>query len=170
MTYKLIYVCYANKGRSPAFEAYTRDFLRRKYVSDIEVVSAGVGLAKIEQLRREHHGLPSRLTRQILHGQGLDMDSHQINFLGDVVSRANLILAVDQHTLDMVQDNFHNYSDRAMLVGDYAGTKKYREVHGPHHECRGKIKSEHDGYVQMIAEIRRISRKVVKRLIRDRKK
>jgi protein-tyrosine-phosphatase len=168
MKYKIIYVCYANKGRSPAFEAYTKDFLRQKSIDDVMVMSAGIGLKFIEKLRKENHALPSRVTRQILKSQSLSIDDHLINYLGDIIKGSDLILSVDQHTLEMINDDFPRYSERVMLVGVYGGSKKYKEVFGPHHSGRGPIKSEYEGYKRMIAEVRYVSRRIVKRFIKER--
>jgi len=112
--------------------------------------------------------LPSRETRNVLKANGLNIDDHLVTYLGDVIKRSDLILATDQHTLDMINEDFERYSPRAMLVGDYAGSRKYKEIHGPHWSGRGKIKSEHEGYKRMIVEIRYLSKKIVKRIIKER--
>ena len=160
----LLYVCYANKGRSPAFEAYTRHFIKKYSLEGVKVNSAGIGLHRIEQMRREEHPLASKATRQILNYQGLSIDNHLITYVGDVISKSDLLLVSDQHTLDMVVEEFPDDSPKVMIAGEYARSRKYREVHGPHHSCRGPIKSEIEGYKKMLAEIRHVSKRVAKRL------
>ena len=168
MNYKVIYVCYSNKGRSPAFEAYTKHFLSEKGIEDITVLSAGVGTARMDQLRVEGHSSASKVTRQILAQQGLNIDDHKITNLENVIKGADLILVTDQDVLDTIRNDFSHYAGRAMLAGEYAGSKMYKEVHGPHWSGRGPIKSEVEGYKRMIVEIKYLTRKVVKRMIAER--
>jgi len=157
----LLYVCYANKARSPTFEAYTKLFLEEYSIEGINVLSAGIGRARMEHLIEEGHDLASRATRQILNSKGIDIDNHTLTFIDDLIDESDLILVSDQYTVDLILEQFPDYSP--ILAGEYAGSKKYREVFGPHHSSRGDV-TEIEGYKMMIAEIKYLSRKVVKRL------
>jgi len=169
MKYKVIYVCHSNKGRSPAFEAYTKFFLARRSIKNIDILSTASSLPMVEHLRKRKLDFVSRTTQKILKEQKLSLDRHVSIYIGEVIKGSDLILAVDQHTLDMIFEDFSQYSERMMLVGKYARTKKYREIHGPHDSGRGRIKSELEGYRRMLDEIKYVSRKATKRLIKERR-
>jgi len=169
MKYKIIYVCYSNKGRSPAFEVYTRHFLRTWGVTNITVKSAASSKEMVDSLRKRGSEHVSRTTNQILKEHGLGLDKHTVNYLGEIISGSDLILAVDQYTLDSILKDFDSYKERMMLAGDYAKVRQHREIFGPHHSLRGTLKSEVDGYRKMIDEIRYVSRRAARKMIREMK-
>ncbi len=169
MNYKIIYVCHSNKGRSPALEAFTDYYLSKRGISNISVESAASSLAMVESLRKRHSIQISRVARKVLREKGLDMEKHLVTYLGDVINRSDLILVTDNDTLEQVIENFWDYKNRAMLVGKYARSRKHKEIRGPHHESRGVLKSELDGYKKMIKEIDDVSKRAVRRLVKERR-
>ncbi len=169
---KLLYLCYNNKGRSPALEAFTRYFLDKWNIDWIYVDSAGVGVESILSLRRKSDEI-SRVTRNVLSGYGLNLDSKRIKHLGEVHGSWDLVLAADHHTIETVEEQFPEYSKITQLAKEYAGYKgNSMEIRGPYY-YQQKIPpdewTERTGYEIMINEIKNTARRIAKRMAKKRK-
>ena len=169
--YKLVYVCYSNKGRSIALATYTKDYLKKKGL-DVIVDSSGVGSDMIESLRKRGMDLASRNTTRILKSQGLNIQEHRLQYLGEVIRGSNLILVSDELSLAMTRATFPKYKERCMLAKQYAGFSRNLEIFGPYAESRKLKNSEWTevmGYKHMLREINIISKKIVKKLMKELK-
>ena len=166
---KMLYLCYNNKGRSPALEAFTNHYLSREGVHDVVVDSAGVGVESINSLRRTSSRI-SRTVRKILSEHGLNMEQKKIKHLGEIGRKWNLVLAADWHTADLVWEHSHRLYDKTILAKEYAGYEDDLEIHGPYHYQEAMDPSEwteRAGYDIMISEIRNVSKRVAQRLARE---
>lgn len=170
MKYKLLYVCYNNKGRSPALQAFTRYFLEKRDIEGIAVESAGAGVEHIEKLRKQS-GQLSRMTRHIMrHDYGIDLDNMSIKHLGEVGSKWDAVLAADRDTVEFINDGFPQFSEKTVLAKEYAGYshKHSMEIHGPyhyHHQYREQDWTERLGYDIMLNECKNVARRVAKTFI-----
>jgi len=161
--YKLIYVCYSNKGRSIALATYTKNYLKKKGL-DVIVDSSGIGVDMIESLRKRGMNLASRNTNRILKSQGFDIDEHRLQYLEEVIRGSDLILVSDELSLAMTRAMFPRYKGRSMLAKQYAGFSRNLEIFGPYAESR-KLKNpkwtEAIGYEHMLREINVVSKKLL---------
>jgi len=165
---KLLYVCYNNKGRSPALEIFTRYFLEKACMDDIVVDSAGVGVESIESLRQTRDDI-SRITKRILSSYGFDIGQKRIKHMGEIPDDFDIVLAVDIYTLETIEERFPAFYSRSVLAKKYAGYSDSHEIRGPWYNRQKMTEaewSERAGYEKMINETKNVSRRVVKR-IRD---
>jgi protein-tyrosine-phosphatase len=163
---KVLFLCYSNKGRSPALSAYTRDFLKDS--PQIEIDSAGIGLENIESLRKRNMDLASRTTTQILSEQGIDISDHRLQYVGEVIKGSSLILSSDELTLARTKAEFPYYSQRYHLARQFAGFTTQLEIFGPYAESRRDPQdrnwTERQGYEHMLREIKSVSKKIAEKL------
>lgn len=168
MYQKLLYVCYNNKGRSPALEAFTKYFLERQGKKGIIVESAGVGVESIKSLRKKSCQI-SKITRRIMHHDyGLDLDHTMIRHLGEVGDHWDAVLAVDRDIVEFIAEDFPGFYPKTMLAKEFAGYSHSHniEIHGPYHyqnEYRANDWSERLGYNIMLNECKNVSRRIAKK-------
>lgn len=93
---QVVFVCTGNTCRSPLAEAIARAIASRRQLTDVEFASAGTSAWE---------GAPAS-DGALLVGleHGLDLNTHRARQLtGDLVKRANLILAMGPHHLERIQ-------------------------------------------------------------------
>lgn len=166
MTFRLLYVCQNNKGRSPALQAFTQYFLWRRGIEGIVVESAGVSVDYVEFLRKQNPG-PSRATTHALMSFGLGIENFRIRHLAELERRYDLALAVDQDTLDTMIKNFPLVARKATLTKRYARYKHGPfNIPGPYY-YQNKFSqdkwSELLGYELMLNETKNVARRIVKK-------
>jgi protein-tyrosine-phosphatase len=109
--YRVLFVCTGNTCRSPLAAAA----MKRAFEQDgdrIEVRSAGVMAA---------NGAPaSRLGAEVAAAAGLSLDDHRSAGLdNEVVERADLVLVMGGHDLEVVRQRFPSAAERAWLITDF---------------------------------------------------
>lgn len=170
MTFRLLYVCQNNKGRSPALQAFTQYFLWRRGIEGIVVESAGVSVDYVEYLRKQNPG-PSRATTHALYSYGLDLSSFRIRHLAELSRRYDLALAIDQDILDTIKEDYPSIARKIVLAKKYARYKHGSlDIPGPYF-YQNKFSedrwSELLGYELMLSETKNVARRIVKkRLVR----
>ena len=165
---RLLYVCYNNKGRSPALEAYTRHYLGLKGVYEPQVVvdSAGAGVESIRHLRQTSDHI-SRTVRRLLHDGGLDLSSETIKHLGEVGTDWDLVLATDSGVVKAVQEHFPGFAGKLQLAREYAGYRDRLDMRGPYYHQQKFEPSEWTetvGYELMLYECKNAAKRIAQRI------
>ena len=167
---KLVYLCHSNKGRSVALAAYTQYFLDEKGIY-LNVDSAGVGSEHIQSLRERGINQASQTTARILLEEGIDVSSHRLNCVEEVIEGTDLVLVTDDLSMAMFRAEFPRYKDVSFLARQYAGFKRDVEIFGPCADYRHKKEkhwSEVSGYRHMLREIKIISKRIAERIAEER--
>ena len=170
MTYKLIYVCANNKGRSVALAAYTEHFLKLNGIEEVEIYSGGIEHEMIESLKKREMYLASHNVRKVLKDEGIDVENHRIRHVEDIINDSNLILVSDELSLIKTRFRFPEYKRKSFLAKKYAGYKNNLEIFGPYAESRtkriGKDWTERDLYRDMLKETKVVAKRVVEELVK----
>ncbi len=168
---KILYVCHNNKGRSIALAEYTKYFLKKRDINDIKIESAGIDLENIMSLRKKGIDKASRTIIQIMAEQGFDISSHKIKYIEEVISHSDLIIPTDMLTIEKICVEYPKYYEICVLAREVAGYLSELDILGPCHESRRDPKdknwTEKKGYIYMLAEIKNISRRIVKNIAEE---
>lgn len=134
----ILVVCVGNVCRSPVGAG-----LLKKYFPDRHIVSAGLG-ALVDS--------PAEKTSALLaEGEGLDLSAHRGRKLGnDVVSEADLILAMTEGQRQAIVEQYPAVSGKVMLFGQWlstgAGTaseNRGRDIPDPYGKSREVFEQVH---------------------------
>jgi protein-tyrosine-phosphatase len=138
-------------------------------INHIHVESAGVGVESIRSLRKKNSKI-SKMTRHILrHDYGIELDHKRIKHLGEVRGNWDTVLAVDNDTVEIIEEDFPEYLSKTVLAKEFAdySLSHSMEIHGPYyhqHDYRPSDWTERLGYDFMLNECKNVSRRIVKRL------
>lgn len=191
---RVLVVCAANLGRSPALAHYIELFAREQNAS-IEVKSAGVNILLIEELQRIGQGadtqpLIDRIieTRDRMQGRSkfAMKTEHAKPITPELMKWADIVISADPSITQKINHLFPNEASKVNNVKEFVTGKKIvpkeRFIHGetlpesagikdansrgkPKHFRRGAKQRETKAYWFMIREIEHLSKRVIERLM-----
>jgi protein-tyrosine-phosphatase len=175
--FRVLVVCSVNKGRSPAFSAYLKHFVKQRGLGNIEVNSAGTNEAIIKMLRRSQQAGPSYKVKVILSREGVhEINSHKAKpITKSLVEKSNLILAVSSKNKEKILAVYPEARGKTFTIKEFVRIKGSKNIKDAHYhrklDTTGGVmydkttrKGTMKAYRKMLKEIRVLAKMAAERL------
>lgn len=123
---RILVVCSANKGRSPALAAQLKEQLRLQGITDVEIDSAGVNVDKIKQLQREGKVGANATIKRVMTRTGTpQIGEHKAKpVTAKLAARATVILALDGEVRETLLKMFPRESHKIHTARGFVSGKE----------------------------------------------
>ena len=159
--YKILFVCSANKSRSPSLEAYVKHLAKKNKIKNIKVNSAGTYEQLIRSFLKTGKTKANPIIRRMLSKEGIhEINRHRTKSISrKLVEGSSLILTASQKNKDTVLENFPRVRGKVFTIKEYVGMKG--DIVDAHYHPNGNImydkttkKNTAEAYRKMLKEIR----------------
>jgi protein-tyrosine-phosphatase len=174
---KVLIVCSVNKGRSPAFSAYLKHFIRKRGKANIKVDSAGTDKHIIKILQRTGKIGASCKVKAILSRGGVhEINSHMVKpITKSLVKESDIILTVSSKNKERILAGYPEAEGKTFTVKEFVGIKGSLDIKDAHYhgklDASGGImydkttrKGTVEAYRKMLKEIKVLAEMTAERL------
>ncbi len=146
----ILFVCSANRCRSPMAEALFKQMVKDIHRPDIEVQSAGT-IQRYDRIPASENAIA------VMKERGLDISSHRTQPVDhELIDWADLILTMTDRQKETIDTNFVKSRKKVHLVTEYAGMSG--DIPDP-------ILAELDEYRECVAQLEDVLEKLKQKII-----